>query len=78
METDKEKIKIKELADEIFIVSLFAHMRILFKEAGEGCDGGAILFIPDKNKEESVIRAKPRRGGRRERERESEREREGG
>lgn len=57
MEADKEKIKIKELADEIFIVSLFAHMRILFKEAGEGYDGGAILFIPDKNKEESVIQS---------------------
>lgn len=63
MGTDQEKIQMNEFVDEVFIVSLFAHLRIPLKEAGVNVADGAILFIPDKDKKESAVRAFELYGG---------------
>lgn len=55
MEQNKSTFQIMQYPDYIFLLSSFAHIRVLMEEAGVGISGGIVLYIPNPNAVESVI-----------------------
>lgn len=42
-------------ADEAFLLAAYAHIRVLTEEAGFRMEGGVIIYIPDREKKDSVL-----------------------
>lgn len=55
MEQDKNTLQVMTYPDYIFLLSAYAHIRVLMEDAGVGISGGIVLYIPNSNAVESVI-----------------------